>query len=55
MGIVQEPRGMGTSIIGSCYKKTGENTADSEDLVCAIMNCRLYMSVNCYVTCRCEL
>jgi hypothetical protein len=55
MGIVRKLRGMGKSTIGSCYKKSGEDTADSEDLMCAVVNCRLYISVNCYVTCRCEL
>jgi hypothetical protein len=41
MGTVLEPRGRGTSAIGSRYKKTGEDAADFEDSVHAVVNSRV--------------
>jgi hypothetical protein len=45
-GIVWEPRGRGTSPVGSHYQTmTGEDTADWEDLVHAVVNCRVCESM----------
>jgi hypothetical protein len=41
MGIVRKPSIRGTSAIGSRYWTTGEDTADWEELVCAVVNCRV--------------
>jgi hypothetical protein len=41
--MVREPRIMETSADGSCYQTaTREDTADSEDLVRAEVNCRVF-------------
>jgi hypothetical protein len=41
-GIVREPQGKGTSAVGSRYQTTtGEDTADSENLVRTVVNCRM--------------
>jgi hypothetical protein len=42
MGIVWEPRVRGMSAVRSCYQATtGEDTADWEGLVHAVVNCRM--------------
>jgi hypothetical protein len=48
MGTVWKPRGRGTSDSGSHYQKTGEDTADWEDLVHAVVN---WISNRAMVTC----
>jgi hypothetical protein len=40
-GTVREPRGRGMSTIGSHYQTTGEDTVDWEDLVHAVVNCKV--------------
>jgi nitrate reductase assembly molybdenum cofactor insertion protein NarJ len=40
MGTVQEPRGRGMSAVESQYQRTGVETADREDSVRAVKNCR---------------
>jgi hypothetical protein len=46
LGAVWEPRGGDKATVGSHYQGIGEDTADREDLVHAIVNCRLCRSVN---------
>jgi hypothetical protein len=42
MGRVREPRGRGASAVGSRYRATtGEDTADSENVVPAVVSCRV--------------
>jgi hypothetical protein len=41
-GIVREPRVREMSAIGSYYQtRTGEDTTDWEDFMCAVVNCRV--------------
>jgi hypothetical protein len=59
--IVQEPRVRGMPAVGSCYQTmTGEDIADWEDLVHAIVNCRvcelavLQLLVRVVMSCVCK-
>jgi hypothetical protein len=53
-GIVREPREMGTPAVGSRHQRTGEATADWEDLMRGLVNCRLCISLKsrCYLQLR---
>jgi hypothetical protein len=48
MGTPQEPRGRAMSAIGSHYQKTGVDIVELEDLVHAVISCRLCRCINCY-------
>jgi hypothetical protein len=36
---IREPRGRGTSAVGNRFRRTGEETADREQSVRAVVNC----------------
>jgi hypothetical protein len=41
---VQEPRGRETLAVEIRYRGNGEETADREDSVCAVVSCRVLLS-----------
>jgi hypothetical protein len=43
---VREPRGKGKRAVGIRYQRTDEGTANSEDLLLDMVNCRLCRSKN---------